>query len=498
MSSAEEFVTPKKRPPPKTKAKKPPTKRRAPKTKKSEMIAAHFLSEHSASDGVDPDHLQMALALSRSLIEQQGGAAAESSGGETAQQKKDAVKRMFENFGLKPPSNGFFGQHRSRQKFKWSRKCTALTRRVPAQEQTKFQRRVKQMLSSCCDEDRLPVSGSASDQPSFSIASGLLSRYYVPERVLFRLNSDTDLAELEHFYAYNLFEVSRVPCGFLLKDWRLIPGRDLSPVPPELAADTNAIQPMECGKIPVLDNFEENEDKSGETLLLDNLVEEETEEKPTLDKFEEEESDKIPVVDNVNEELTESLLNCEWNFAPEIGNESNKEEIPIDNIIPSSKIEPTVRRSNLFLRSPSPDMFAVDDDSADEHRILAAETPDSDAATHIPPSGSLSCASTVFSSSKTIYATNSSESNEEAEPENVIDLQESRRRAEEERLIQMYSSGAIENSAATATIVLSSSAGSCDEDASSAGRIDSFVRLSQGRGVYWCMNNLRMMKVSVL
>lgn len=74
-------------------------------------IFEKVLVHHSTVDGMNSDDLQMALALSRSLVETHGSSG-ESSSNITSQirnaeplQKEDIVRNTFQKFGFKKRSN---------------------------------------------------------------------------------------------------------------------------------------------------------------------------------------------------------------------------------------------------------------------------------------------------------------------------------------------------------------------------------------------------------
>lgn len=103
-NSSDEFETPWKtrpdaRAPP---TKKAPTKKsmtRPKKGAKKDSIVSKFFS----NDGVDSEHLQMALALSRSVVQTSGPC--ENAETMSTQQKRVAVKNMFQKFGFKAPTS---------------------------------------------------------------------------------------------------------------------------------------------------------------------------------------------------------------------------------------------------------------------------------------------------------------------------------------------------------------------------------------------------------
>lgn len=104
-NSSDDFETPRK-PPPVAKApppKKAPTKKsttRPTKGARKDSIVTKFFS----NNGIDPEHLQMALALSRS-VEQTSGPYEISEASMSTQEKREAVKNVFQKFGFKAPTS---------------------------------------------------------------------------------------------------------------------------------------------------------------------------------------------------------------------------------------------------------------------------------------------------------------------------------------------------------------------------------------------------------
>lgn len=107
-NSSDEFETPRKpqpiarAPPP----KKAPTKKSKIKPKKGANKNS-IVSKFFSNDGIDPEHLQMALALSRSVEQTSGPCENTETAEETmsTQEKRVAVKNMFQKFGFKAPAS---------------------------------------------------------------------------------------------------------------------------------------------------------------------------------------------------------------------------------------------------------------------------------------------------------------------------------------------------------------------------------------------------------
>lgn len=117
--SSDDFETPRKKPPPVARAVPPKkalttkkTKTRPKKDARKDSIVSKFFS----NNGIDAEHLQMALALARSVEQTSGPCENVDAASMSTQEKRETVKNMFQKFGFKAPtSRGEF-----RGPVKWS------------------------------------------------------------------------------------------------------------------------------------------------------------------------------------------------------------------------------------------------------------------------------------------------------------------------------------------------------------------------------------------
>ncbi|RZB40783.1 structure-specific endonuclease subunit SLX4, partial [Asbolus verrucosus] len=192
-----------------------------------------FIEDNFRSSDVNPDHLQMALALSESSYEAENPA-----GGPNSQEKTDSFKKAFEKFG--------FGYGKSKVEVENKRDLYQIVTSSNKKNNTKSRYRfVTPILKLRTPEEREALisskvslilaqnsRGCASIQNEpIKLFCQLLQQYHCSK--IFKLNQ-MELEQLNQkgcFYSKGLeVEVSETPCGYLLKDWGRIAGRDVSPI----------------------------------------------------------------------------------------------------------------------------------------------------------------------------------------------------------------------------------------------------------------------------
>lgn len=185
------------------------------------------LKRNSKNDELDPEHLQMAIALSRSLLETKGD-------NETLQEETTIgvnTKRTLAEFGFKSKSAlnkdyssmmGFDGKVP-----KWMKKCTRLTRRNPDIQKKLIEEKVQILLN----EEFLEHPYYEKTDRNYKARSVLLKNYYSKENKTFFKNSLEQKSSIifDSYYVSDLVPKSNTSVGCLLRDWSKIPGRDLSP-----------------------------------------------------------------------------------------------------------------------------------------------------------------------------------------------------------------------------------------------------------------------------
>lgn len=223
--------------------KKPTSRKKQPDIRKclqkptSDDVFNQLITEHSAMDQVDPDQLQLALAISRSLADDE----ASNSSQAAAQQKTDgtsmSVKETIEKFSFKTihgrPNDGdfadFFGAKKQTARGKkWKNRCTPLTRRADDVQTEKIQKKVHDLLLEVLSYESKCRQRILSEATGYEVTSTVLQRVCIPERPLFAANAfELDTSKnLNIYYTNNLVSPSKCKAGALLKDWASIPGRD--------------------------------------------------------------------------------------------------------------------------------------------------------------------------------------------------------------------------------------------------------------------------------
>lgn len=115
---------------------------------------------------------------------------------------------------------------------KWANKFTSLTLRDPEHQQRKVNEKVERFLNS---QYTTIDSGESTSKGQFAISSSLLSDMKSDKVAISLYHGDYEHSEITKFYVSNICEPSGNKIGNLLKNFRAIPGRDLSPRKKDLA-----------------------------------------------------------------------------------------------------------------------------------------------------------------------------------------------------------------------------------------------------------------------
>lgn len=270
------------------------------------------LKRNSRNDELDPEHLQMALALSRSLIEIKEGV-------ETSQEQLAGIntKRTLAEFGFKSKSSlnkdysslmGFDGKVP-----KWMKKCTRLTRRNPEAQKKLMEEKVQILM----DEEFLEHPYYEKTDRNYRVTSDLLKNCYSKEnKTFFKSSLEQESAIIfDCYYVRNLRDLvqkSTSAVGCLLKDWSKIPGRDLSPEHLDIDMAYFPTQKLYTQKEPEL---MEEEPKISENNEEKEMEEEEEE---TYLFSEESETEIEEVRDKDNEHILPAKSQCSQNNVKKI------------------------------------------------------------------------------------------------------------------------------------------------------------------------------------
>uniref|UniRef100_A0A182XZ47 Structure-specific endonuclease subunit SLX4 n=1 Tax=Anopheles stephensi TaxID=30069 RepID=A0A182XZ47_ANOST len=212
------------------------------KYKNDHEVLHELLKEHSASEQIDPEQLQIALAMSRSLADQEecssnpttSGEAlgtdcsAASSSGSSEERRIVSIRTTLEQFGFRCKNsytdydlNVIFGSA-----------STKNVKRIKHKRATNLLPRSSEELAAFIDsqakklfplEMREMNEGQSTSRVWDSIQSHLNNLFWIAQ---------TELPSeqlMEKYYVPELLEVNPAPVGCMLKDWSKIPGRESTP-----------------------------------------------------------------------------------------------------------------------------------------------------------------------------------------------------------------------------------------------------------------------------
>ncbi|KAL1514392.1 hypothetical protein ABEB36_003657 [Hypothenemus hampei] len=177
----------------------------------------------------NPEHLQMALALSKSTYEAEN----ECNSGTLFKDEIPDIKAILQK--AMPTSLERFG-FKSKRAFKKENHGTILEMTKKAKNRFKY---VTPILMIRTDEDRESIITSkislilnnsgcmTKEKCSMSLMSSKLTEYFAAKLPIFNMDR---IYERNNFYVESLnLTKSTTNCGYLLKDWTSIPGREKSP-----------------------------------------------------------------------------------------------------------------------------------------------------------------------------------------------------------------------------------------------------------------------------
>ncbi|XP_050073530.1 structure-specific endonuclease subunit SLX4 [Anopheles maculipalpis] len=211
------------------------------KYKNDHEVLHELLKVHSASEQIDPEQLQIALAMSRSLADQEVNELPTTSGetlgtdcaiascsGSSEERRIVSIRTTLEQFGFRCKNsytdydlNVIFGSASAKnvKKIKYKR-ATNLVPRSREELSTFIDSQAKKLFPLEMIERNEEESTSKQRE---SIQSHLNNLFWIAQ---------TELPSeqlMEKFYVPELLEVNPAPVGCMLKDWSKIPGRESTP-----------------------------------------------------------------------------------------------------------------------------------------------------------------------------------------------------------------------------------------------------------------------------
>ncbi|XP_059216076.1 structure-specific endonuclease subunit SLX4 isoform X3 [Stomoxys calcitrans] len=208
---------------------------------RNEQLFAEIAAQHCAADNFDGDDVQLAIAISKSEAESKGLMTNDVDDMPVADIKEseknaESIKQKLEKYGFRTAdkedysafTTAFMTKSNNRsKKSKWANKFTALTLRDEEVQRKKLQEHIDDILNkhSC--------SRSIEEVESQALV------YHPQSRLLKSCQQKTEtnvlhlpeVSEVPHdkFFVNDLFEVSNLSAGHLLKNWSAIQGRDFTP-----------------------------------------------------------------------------------------------------------------------------------------------------------------------------------------------------------------------------------------------------------------------------
>lgn len=176
-----------------------------------------MILQKSREENLNPDDLQLELAMRRSLEQDEQG--------DVKLTKRRVAIDFFDKLGMNAKTK------RARTR-KTAKGVTPLTLRDANKENEKIQSRIEEIMSRTLSADQ-NNSESLSAQ-EFPICSCFLYdlRVLINDKRIGSIDGQATRCEevLDKFYVDSrLFPVSKIPSGYLLRDWSKIPGRSPSP-----------------------------------------------------------------------------------------------------------------------------------------------------------------------------------------------------------------------------------------------------------------------------
>uniref|UniRef100_A0A182P3P7 Structure-specific endonuclease subunit SLX4 n=1 Tax=Anopheles epiroticus TaxID=199890 RepID=A0A182P3P7_9DIPT len=212
------------------------------KYKTEHEVLQELLKEHSASEQIDPEQLQLALAMSRSMADQDCGthpttnalfgdeedSTVGNSSGSSEERRIVSIRTTLEQFGFRCKNsytdydlNVIFGSAGTKN-----------VKKIKHKRATNLQLRSREELTSFIDGQAIKLFPLVLNEQAphetvmhelESIQSYLSNLFWIAQTEL----SSEQL--MEKYYVPELLEANPAPVGCMLKDWNKIPGRDCTP-----------------------------------------------------------------------------------------------------------------------------------------------------------------------------------------------------------------------------------------------------------------------------
>lgn len=209
---------------------------------KQEQMFNHIVTESCLEEGVDPEEMQIALAISESLKDQTNQQDSEASTSSnkfdnpfTSLGKVQPISAVLERFGFKSKKNyseyeiDLITSSKFAKRSKFQKFPTALTRTSNEKRNEIIRMKIDRVLAQSLS--KTSVIPDADTRSNYKVFSFYLQDISEQTRTVFMISSDDKPADdtLLNYYVTELFDPSFVKAGHMLKDWSKIPGRDSTP-----------------------------------------------------------------------------------------------------------------------------------------------------------------------------------------------------------------------------------------------------------------------------
>lgn len=214
---------------------------------KDDQLIHKVLEESCREDNLDPDDVQLAIALSESMKEQQQQPASKESKSKLENPFKSGAKvqsvaSVLERFGFKSGKNlsefekDLLTSSKFKKRSKFQKAPTVLTRTTNQEREELILGRINNLMDQKDykdDGDQVVI--------DFDLQSTYLQDLRMQYNGIARLENLPEPCDnfIQYFYVTDLFQPSFVEADHLLKDWNSIPGRDRSPRKKILGASEN-------------------------------------------------------------------------------------------------------------------------------------------------------------------------------------------------------------------------------------------------------------------
>lgn len=213
-------------------AKIPKTK--ATKEKKvtnSETCLQKLINDECRDDGLDPEEVQVALAMSESMNPPEN-----QNKTQVVTKSVKSISAKLEQYGFKTSKNyekiglELFANQKLSKRSKYTKFHTVLSKTSESRRKKTTNVKINRILDVTNDMMNC-VTFTDNEKVKYFPSSSLLQEYFDVSTV-FELNSGSQATSdtLTEYYVTDLFEPSLVPIDYLLRDWKDIVGRDSSPV----------------------------------------------------------------------------------------------------------------------------------------------------------------------------------------------------------------------------------------------------------------------------